>query len=250
MSNEELIALIQAGDRALMHQLWEQVEQLVKWYANRMLRRLPPSAGVDFDDLYQCGYPALVRAVEGWDGSHGEATFASYYIRALSSEVATWTGHRGNARQNDPLKSAVSLDSPVGGDDPDLLLIDAMADPADPYEQAERDIYNQQLRSALDEAMGKLTGRMEETLRRYYYDGLTLTQAAETMGCSMQYCQQQKNAGLRKLRRDRRLEQFIDDRTDWIRPSGVRRFRETGMSSVEEIVLWRERMLELCESHS
>lgn len=57
MSNEELVAVIQAGVPERMGELWDQVERLVSWKASRVMTALNGRGGVDFDDLYQSGYP-------------------------------------------------------------------------------------------------------------------------------------------------------------------------------------------------
>ena len=60
------------------------------------------------------------------------------------------------------------------------------------------------------------------------------------MGCALQRVHEDKNKGLRKLRQSHRLDRWLDDRTDWLYHVGVKRFRNTGTSSVEAIVLRRE----------
>lgn len=53
MTNEELVALIQAGERDRMPELWEQVERFVANRANRLLIRSQGGLiGVDFDDRH------------------------------------------------------------------------------------------------------------------------------------------------------------------------------------------------------
>lgn len=53
MSNEELVAEIQAGSAELMGQLWDQVAGLIKWKAKRIMTVLEgcPGRGVEFEDL-------------------------------------------------------------------------------------------------------------------------------------------------------------------------------------------------------
>ena len=54
MTNEELVALIQAGERDKLPELWEQVERFVALQANRLLHAMGPDkaalAGVEFGD--------------------------------------------------------------------------------------------------------------------------------------------------------------------------------------------------------
>lgn len=64
MTNEELVTRIQAGERRLLPDLWDQVEGLVKWQAHRTMagmREMAACCGVEFDDLYQSGYLAWLR---------------------------------------------------------------------------------------------------------------------------------------------------------------------------------------------
>ena len=43
MTNEELVALIQAGERDKLPELWEQVERFVALQANRLLHAMGSS---------------------------------------------------------------------------------------------------------------------------------------------------------------------------------------------------------------
>ena len=65
MSNEELAIAIQQGDQGRTLELWEQVNGLVKRKAMQIMTALKLSGnprGVEFDDLYQTGYLAMVAA--------------------------------------------------------------------------------------------------------------------------------------------------------------------------------------------
>ena len=63
MTNEELVALIQAGERDRLPELWDRVERFVASRANRLLIAIGPDkaalAGVEFGDLYNSGYLLL-----------------------------------------------------------------------------------------------------------------------------------------------------------------------------------------------
>ena len=71
MSNEELVALIQAGERDKLLELWTQVDRFVLWRAGKWLASpsLKGKGGVELDDLYQSGYLALLEAVDSFDSS-------------------------------------------------------------------------------------------------------------------------------------------------------------------------------------
>ena len=69
MTNEELVMLIQSGERDRLIELWQQIRRMalkeaVRWAAYR-------SNGVELDDLEQAGFIALMRAVDGFDPAAG-----------------------------------------------------------------------------------------------------------------------------------------------------------------------------------
>lgn len=73
MSNEKLVVLIQAGEREYLPQLWAQVERFVAKQASRRMTATGGFGGVEFWDLYDSGYIALVGAVESFDPEAGRS---------------------------------------------------------------------------------------------------------------------------------------------------------------------------------
>lgn len=67
MTNEELVALIQSGERDKLPELWEQVERFVALQANKRHLLFNGLGGVEVEDLYQSGYIALVCAADTYD---------------------------------------------------------------------------------------------------------------------------------------------------------------------------------------
>ena len=75
MTNEELAVMIQGGQADLVPTLWEQVERFVakqahRWFLNNRRR-------VEFDDLYQSGFLAMMEAVRTFD-PEGGSSFLSW----------------------------------------------------------------------------------------------------------------------------------------------------------------------------
>ena len=73
MTNEELAVEVQAG-RAGYGGLWEQVRRFIGRQAFRWLTLysgLCAGAGVELDDLMQCGFLALQDAVKAFDPARG-----------------------------------------------------------------------------------------------------------------------------------------------------------------------------------
>ncbi len=164
---EQLVEQAKGGNTIAMWALWEAVERLVKWYANRI--HLPPGCGATFEDLVQSGYLALVDAVQGFDLSAG-ATFTGYLALHLKNAFAQCAGYR---KKPDPLQSAASLDAPIPGAE-DLRLSDTIPDAVDPYKDTEREIWVQQLHAALEQAISSLDPQEQSTLHARFYDGLSL----------------------------------------------------------------------------
>ena len=176
MSNEELVAAIQAGAPERMGELWERVCGLVKWKANHVMTAMEgcPGRGVEFDDLYQSGYPAMVAAVESYDPAAG--AFSTWFVYHLKNAFAEATGYRTKKGRLDPLNSAVSMDKPLTDDADSGLFGDFIPDQraAATLEAVEDREYQKQLHDALEIALGAVPGNYGEVLRLRYYQDMTL----------------------------------------------------------------------------
>lgn len=111
MTNEELVALIQAGERDRLPELWDQVERFVASRANRLLIAMGPDkaalAGVEFGDLYNSGYFALVDAAERYDPAAG-AKFITFFSMRLKSYFSETTGFRLSCKPGEARVTAVA----------------------------------------------------------------------------------------------------------------------------------------------
>ena len=224
MSNEELAARIQAGERELLPELWEQVRRFVAKMAARRFILSNGYGGVEIDDLIQAGFLAVCEAVERFEPD-GEYKFLTYLDRPLRRAFSEAGGYRSRKQYHDPLHSCASLDTPLGDDPDGDTLGDLQADPVDVFEDADRRIWLEQLRDALESALDDLTPVQRETLRRRFYDGLTLKEIGEADGVSLDRVRQREKEALHVLRRRRRRyhldefaeerRQYVDERTPW-----------------------------------
>lgn len=244
MTNEELVVLIQAGERDRLPELWEQVERFVARQANRLLIALGDRAavyGLEFDDLYNSGYIALVRAVELYDPEPG-MPFIGLLALCLKTAFAETGGWRTSKR--DPLTKSTSLDAPVkaGADDGDKATFgDFIPDTRalQELQDVEEREYQEQLHAALERALGTLEADEEATIRARYYQGRTL----EEIGPKARYLVPKALTKLRNRTQVRsELEQFIEQRTPYYLRVGVQTFQNTGESAVERIFFKREQM--------
>lgn len=236
MTNEELAAAIQAGDRDKLPELWEQVRRLVYLRARRVYAALGDDRIADLDDLMQAGFFGLLEAVKRFDPSGG-LKFTSYLGTTLKTAFAEATGCRTEKQRRDPMRWANSLDEPLDAEDSGSETRgDLVADPADPYEAVDERLYREWQREAIARALDKLPAAQAQTLRLRYFEGMTQGRIAVLDGVRPQLIHQQERKALRALSRNREIREmrrYVDARTDFYR---------AGYDPVTANVLWREEL--------
>lgn len=240
MTNEELVALIQAGERERLPELWNQVERFVARQANRLLVVMGDRAaayGLEFGDLYNSGYFALLDAVNLYDPTRGDSPFIGLLALCLKTAFAETGGWRTSKR--DPLTKSTSMDKPIGEEDGGTVG-DFIPDPAavQAFQDVEERLYQEQLHAALERALGTLEADEEAFIRARYYQSRTL----EEIGPKARTLESHALVKLRRPQVRSALEQFIEERTPYYMKVGVRTFQNTGESAVERIVFRREQL--------
>lgn len=210
MSNEELVVLIQAGERDKLLGLWEQVEKFVDMKAGKQAQALKGFGGVTSEDLYQSGYIALVAAVDSYDPA-ADCPFIPWLAFHLKTAFAEAAGYRTS--KQDMLNKTRSLDAPIqeGGIDSDTagtILSDPSA--THDFQDAENRIWVEQLRVVLDKALAELPADQAELLHRRYYMGQTKKQTAAAIGVSREAVRRRENKALSALR-----QQLAEDWAPW-----------------------------------
>ena len=238
MTNEELAQRIKAGEKELVGQLWEQTDRLRRYFIERELvatdkAERAASAGVTREDLVQESYFALMQAVEVFDPSTGFA-FSSFLKYPMKNVVNQALGIRTEKGRRDPLASAFSLDAPIGDEDDDTYLLH-LADPDDQIEELTDRLFRESLHEDLERSLADLPEREEELIRAVYYDGQTLKQVSDRIGCSQKYAWELEQQALEALRMREELQAYRDDIiTRHAYHGGFQRWKDTGTSSVEE----------------
>lgn len=240
MSNEELVVRIQAGEQELMGELWKQVAGLVKWKANRIMSALDlrgNPCGVEYDDLCQCGYLALVTAVETYTLENG--SFSNWFMFYLKTSFAEATGYRTQAGKNEPLNNAFSLNKTIDGEADGASFGDFVADPSGTatLEAIEEREYRKQLHEALETALEALPERSADVLRLRHYQRLTLADIGEIHRTTPENIRQIENKALRQLRKPSiacHLRPFYE--FDFYNGTGLSAFRSRGIS-IQELYL-------------
>ena len=236
MTNEELVAMIQAGERDRLPQLWSQVERFVAKRANHVMTMyatgyMTNNGGVEFDDLYNSGYLALVAAVDTYKPEKG-MKFISWFAFFVKTAFGNASGWR--SQKNDALRRAVSLDAPIDGEDISQIVEDTGA--AQEIQAVEDKIFQEQLHAALERALQQLTVEETEAIKGKYFEGRELSSVEERA----------ERRGLSRLRAHARrsgLQHYIELRTPYYLRVGVQSFQNSGDSSVERIVFLREQLL-------
>lgn len=206
MTNEELVALIQAGERDRLPELWDQVERFVASRANRLLIAMGDQAAsyaLEFDDLYNSGYIALVAATDSY-GPEAGALFITWFALRLKSAFAEVCGWRTSKR--DPLNSAKSMDARLKeGDEDSGAFGDFIPDPraAQALQDVEDGIQRDYTRQAVRQALEQLPTEERLAIKARYYEGQTV----------------KASGGARILERaELRLRRLLADKKEGIRP--------------------------------
>lgn len=241
-TNEELVSAIQAGEDR-MAELWAKVDRLVRWKASRIMTALElrgNPCGVEFDDLYQSGYLALVAAVDSYNPE--SVAFSTWFMYHLKTAYAEATGYRTKAGQNEPLNNSVSLDTPLS-DDSDSDMMEVVADPdgQKPTQGVEEAIFHRQLHEAMEAALGSIPEQSAEILRLRYYQGMTLSDVGESRGVSIERIRHMENKALLQLRKPGiacHLWPFVN--FDFYCGTGLGAFQNSGMSIQERYLMVQE----------
>lgn len=168
MSVEEIVMRIKAGETDLLPVLWERVEGFVQKKANAFLCGRKASFGMDFNDLCQEGFFAVLDAIKGYDIATCNCHFKSYLATIISRRYLSlvYASHRNGVKN--PLDTAIGIDLPVN-DDGDETIADTLTDGTDPADDVLHDAWLVALREALETALSNIKAEQAAALRRRWY---------------------------------------------------------------------------------
>lgn len=240
MTNEEMAIRIKAGESDLIEALWEQNKRLIHWKANGLFikyRERCIKAGVEYDDIMQVAFLALCNAIRDFDPSTGYKLM-TYLNFPLRNGFSTLIGIRNRGRN--PLNDYVSLNIVIG-EEGTTELVELQLDPESetPFEAVLEDLYNIELRNALENSLSKLPPKQAIAIRGRYFDGKTQKDIAAETGITHQNVHNLQRDGFTRLRRDRKLKEYCDDILSnyAYKRTGYNSFRNNMASSVEMAVI-------------
>lgn len=255
-SNEQLVALIQGGAKEYIPDLWEQIAGLVKWKANRMMAVLNPrgnfsGCGVEFDDLFNTGFPAMVEAVETYNPENG--AFSTWFMFYLKTAYAELTGYRTERQKHEPLNNAVSLNMPLSDEVDPGELADLVADPQATalMESTDDAMWRNQLRAALEAALSDLPTDQGEIMRAKFWDGADRSEIAAGMGITSEKVRSLEGQAIRTLRKPEHACKLIDFYDfSYYSGTGLTTFQHTGASIQDRFLLIQEERRERARKRS
>lgn len=177
MTNEELVALIQAGERDRMGDLWKNVELFIWQQAHLWIAW--GIDGVTAEDLCQSGYLALVDAANTYDPHKGKS-FIGWLALFLKTAFNAAAGLRSERQRRDPLHHAMSVDAPAYQDEAGPTVAELVPDESAALAFAVAEC--EDCRDVIAAALDSLPEGQGELLRCYYLRGEGIAAAAAAAG--------------------------------------------------------------------
>jgi len=190
----QLWANSRAGDAGSRGALIERYADLAVGIARCM--RIPSASLADRDDAASAAMIGLISAVDRFDPSRGVPfeAYAALRIRGAVVDEIRHVDERGRAdRRLEGAELAVSLD----------VLLDTGKHQGPAVDDGFTERYEQEdLKTRIQDALGRLPARQREVIARYYGDELTLREAGAKMGVSEARACQLHGRAIQNLRRD------------------------------------------------
>jgi RNA polymerase sigma factor FliA len=190
----QLWANCRAGDAGSRGALIERYSDLAIGISRCM--RIPPTSLADRDDVASAAMIGLIAAVDRFDPRRGVPfeAYASLRIRGAVVDELRRVDERGRPdRRPAGAELAISLDA--------LLESGAHQGPAVDDGFTER-FEQEDLKTRIQDALGRLPARQREVIARYYGDELTLREAGAKMGVSEARACQLHGRAIQSLRRE------------------------------------------------
>ena len=251
---QEYIRRIGAGERELIPELWELLQPLTRKFISRYIFPEMGNRLYEFDDLLDLSYFALIAALDGYDSSKG--AFSTYYFIQVQRVTAEL---RGTRKRHDINRDTVSLNLPLDDTADADTLLDMLEDKtaAEPFDDAERRAYLEELHAAFVKLDERLTDQERQVIHARYYERRTLEEIGQELALSKERIRSIEVSAIRKYRRYQytvNLEAFYDYDKAY-KGTGLQSFLHSGMSSVERLaeyheqktIEWEERYRRKCE---
>lgn len=172
----ELAARIKAGEKSLLPMLWGECRGTVIIMAAKYRSIIEQNAFVDMEDFIQCGYFAMLEAVEAYNPEKGYK-FTSYMTFKYKKQIYKMFG---NVREGDKRifpAAASSLNITLENDGHETELLEMLEDKS--AGSIESDYEKKELQQIVRKAVGKLPERERYVIQEIYFNGRAKTEIAD-----------------------------------------------------------------------
>ncbi len=249
-SNEELVLMIKRGEDAErnLETLFKQNRGLIARLAYRI------GDGQEMEDLFQEGYLALMKAVDGWN-PEGGASFATYAFKWIRAAMQRYV--RYNALIVIPEHRAgeyITLRSLEEETGDGISIGDMIPDAFNGIEDAQERIEREELASVLWGIVDEELDQDEaQVVKLRYQNNLTFEECGAALGVTKSAAQLMEQRAIRIMRGYRtrkRLAPYIEENAYAISlQTGLGTFRRCGTSATEKAAIYlqeqRERQKEM-----
>ena len=177
----------------------------------RTYRMSGTDRAVDVDDLIQEAYFAMIRAAETYNPVK-ESSFLGWWNFYMKTAFNFTLNIRTTKEKKSICHRCKSLDTPLAESDGDTLGSMIQSD-AGELDDADRRIWQDELRRTLTPMLQQLPSQWREILHKRYFEGKTLREIAVETGASHQCIHQKiREAQKRLVKQDRRglLREFYE----------------------------------------
>ena len=206
MTNEELVQLIKDGNKQYYHTLWEQTSKLIYRLIDKHGKsRILPN-DIDFEDIQQCGYFAMVEAVRLYSEDKGLKfnTYLEYQVMTAINK----TIDRGQRKRPQTARiKERSYNVPITDNSGNKVeWLDLIADES--TKPVYSDLELTDLQETVWQAVAQLPPSLKEVIVQYYFKDENFPAQAQRLGVSVSLITQRSRQAFRLLRKDKDLRQL------------------------------------------
>lgn len=175
------------------------------------------------------------------------SVFEARYDRQPSDgEIARFLGieqeRAALLRKTVKISHVISLDSPIDEEDGETTICDTVPGTCDTEQEAVENVYQDQMRRVVWEAVDRLPEQQADVIRCRYVEDMTLQAVGDRIGATRERVRQEESKGMRALRNREMFPELHAVYNDSIyskaiKGNGVSRFATTWTSSTERVAL-------------
>ena len=173
MTDEEIVALAQAGDGAALEFLLNKYKNFVRTKARSYFL-----IGADHEDIVQEGMIGLYKAIRDFK-SEKLTSFRAFAELCVTRQIITAI-KTATRQKHIPLNSYVSLNKPIYDEESDRTLLDVISEevPSDP----EAMLIDREDLSFIEGRIGEMLSDLEKQVLVLYMEGKSYVEISRAMG--------------------------------------------------------------------